>query len=106
VAGALVGALVFEPIRARIKAKPELKWYDHLTLTLTDPLGAGNRVFERLLGIKTDIRVQLRPPALTLHDPFNSPTARPLKQSQGAHHRVRGVSIEFIFMESKKIARN
>ena len=29
VAGALLGAFVFEPIRARIKAKPALKWYDH-----------------------------------------------------------------------------
>jgi Domain of unknown function (DUF3943) len=65
IAGALVGALVFEPIRQRIKAKPDLAWYDHVGLVVTDPIGALNRVFEGLFGIKSDIRVNLKVPRVT-----------------------------------------
>jgi hypothetical protein len=57
VGGALLGGLVFEPIRNWIKRKPELQWYDHVALIATDPIGALNHVAERLLGIKSDIRV-------------------------------------------------
>jgi hypothetical protein len=57
VAGALVGAFVFEPIRRRIQAKPTLEWYDHVGLFLTDPLGALNTVVERLFGIKSEFRI-------------------------------------------------
>jgi Domain of unknown function (DUF3943) len=65
IAGALVGALVFEPIRQRIKAKPDLAWYDHVGLVVTDPIGALNRVFEGLFGIKSDIRVNVKVPGVT-----------------------------------------
>jgi Domain of unknown function (DUF3943) len=65
IAGALVGAFVFEPIRQRIKAKPDLAWYDHVGLVVTDPIGALNRVFEGLFGIKSDIRVNLKVPGIT-----------------------------------------
>jgi Domain of unknown function (DUF3943) len=65
IAGALVGAFVFEPIRERIKAKPDLAWYDHVGLVVTDPIGALNRVFEGLFGIKSDIRVNLKVPRVT-----------------------------------------
>ncbi len=57
VGGALLGGLVFEPIRNWILRKPELKWYDHVGLIATDPIGALNYVVERLIGIKSDIRV-------------------------------------------------
>jgi hypothetical protein len=62
VGGTLVGKFIFEPIRENIKAKPELKWYDHAGLFLTDPLGAVNSLFERALGIESDIRVQFHSP--------------------------------------------
>jgi Domain of unknown function (DUF3943) len=65
ITGALVGAFVFEPIRQRIKAKPDLAWYDHVGLVVTDPIGALNRVFEGLFGIKSDIRVNLKVPGVT-----------------------------------------
>jgi Domain of unknown function (DUF3943) len=65
VAGALVGAFVFEPIRNRIKAKPDLAWYDHLGLFLTDPIGALNGVFEGLFGIKSDVQVNVKVPRVT-----------------------------------------
>ena len=61
VAGTLIGAFVFEPLRARIKAKPEFEWHDHLVMVATDPLGALNGVFDWLFGIKSDIRLQFRP---------------------------------------------
>jgi hypothetical protein len=57
VAGAVVGAFVFEPIRRRIAAKPTLEWYDHVGLFLTDPLGALNTAVERLFGIKSEFRI-------------------------------------------------
>jgi len=57
VGGALVGAFVFEPFRNWIRRKPELKWYDHVGLIATDPIGALNYMAESLLGIKSDIRV-------------------------------------------------
>jgi len=62
VGGALLGAFVFEPIRARIRAKPELAWYDHVGLFLTDPIGGLNGTLERLFGIKSDVHVGLKPP--------------------------------------------
>jgi len=58
VGGALLG-FALEPLRNRIKRKPELQWYDHVALIATDPIGALNSVTERLLGIKSDIRVDV-----------------------------------------------
>ena len=57
IGGALIGGFIFEPIRNWIRRKPELKWYDHVGLIATDPIGALNYMAERLLGIKSDIRV-------------------------------------------------
>jgi hypothetical protein len=62
VGGALLGAFVFEPLRTRIRAKPELAWYDHVGLFLTDPIGGLNGTLERLFGIKSDVQVNLKPP--------------------------------------------
>jgi Domain of unknown function (DUF3943) len=93
VAGTLIGAFVFEPIRDRIKLKPELQWYDHVGLVLTDPLGAVNRVFEGLFGIKSDIRVHLRPPTLPDTD---QRTARAAKRQEEPDERTRGVNIQFV----------
>jgi hypothetical protein len=58
IGGALVG-LALEPIRSWIKLKPEPKWYDQLFLAATDPIGMLNGMFERLVGIKSDLRVDL-----------------------------------------------
>jgi hypothetical protein len=51
VGGALLGGFVFEPFRNWIKRKPELKWYDHVGLIVTDPIGALNYLADSLLGI-------------------------------------------------------
>jgi Domain of unknown function (DUF3943) len=58
IGGALIG-LALEPIRTWIKLKPEPKWYDQLFLAATDPIGMLNGMFERLVGIKSDLRVDL-----------------------------------------------
>jgi hypothetical protein len=58
IGGALVG-LALEPIRSWIKLKPEPRWYDQLFLAATDPIGMLNGMFEKLLGIKSDLRVDL-----------------------------------------------
>jgi hypothetical protein len=63
VGGLLIGKFIFEPIRASIKSKTELSWFDHLLLILTDPLGAANNVVDRSLGIKSNIRLTV--PGLT-----------------------------------------
>jgi hypothetical protein len=60
VAGALLGAFVFEPIRASLKSKPDRRWYENATLFVTDPLGAFNAALERLLGIKSELRISPR----------------------------------------------
>jgi len=57
IGGALLGGFVFEPLRSWVTNKPELKWYDHVILIGTDPIGALNYVTESLLGIKSNIRV-------------------------------------------------
>lgn len=59
VGGALLGGFVFEPVRNWISRKPELKWYDHVVLIATDPIGALNYFAESLIGIKSDIRVSV-----------------------------------------------
>jgi hypothetical protein len=105
VGGALLGAFLFEPLRQRIKSKPERKWYDHLALTVTDPLGAANSLFERLLGIKTEVRIQLRPPALASHESFNARLTGTLPPQGEPPQRSPGTSIEFIFNGKEKPAR-
>jgi hypothetical protein len=57
IGGSLLGGFVFEPIRNWILRKPELKWYDHVGLIATDPIGTLNYLVESLIGIKSDIRV-------------------------------------------------
>jgi Domain of unknown function (DUF3943) len=58
VGGALLG-LAFEPARKWVRSKPEPRWYGHVILIGTDPIGALNGVLERLMGIKSDIRVDV-----------------------------------------------
>jgi Domain of unknown function (DUF3943) len=58
VGGALLG-LAFEPLRNWVKRKPEPNWYGHAILIATDPIGALNSLFEPLIGIKSDIRVDV-----------------------------------------------
>ena len=92
VGGILVGKYIFEPIRENIKAKARLKWYDHAALILTDPLGAVNSVFERALGIQSDIRVQFHsPPRKHMAAP---PAGRSLEWQEVRFFRPDGVSIQ------------
>jgi Domain of unknown function (DUF3943) len=105
VAGMLLGALLFEPIRERILGKPELRWCDHLTLTVTDPLGAANSVSERSVGVQTDIRVQFFLPGLAPHAQFADHTTRPRTRRQEHHYRSPGVGIEFVFAGRRRSTR-
>jgi hypothetical protein len=105
VGGLLLGALLFDPIREHIRRKSALNWYDHVTLTLTDPLGVSNRLMERLWGLQTDIRVQLHVPALASSAPFNEPTARFLNRPQTLRRQSHGIGIEFVFEGGKPSAR-
>lgn len=57
VAGSLLGAFVFEPLRESIKHKQELRWYDEAILVVTDPIGVLSSGFERMFGIKSHIRL-------------------------------------------------
>jgi hypothetical protein len=105
VAGTLLGALLFEPIRELILGKPELRWCDHLTLTVTDPLGAANSVLERSVGVQTDIRVQFFLPGLAPHAQFADHTTRPRNRRQEHHYRSPGVGIEFVFAGRRRSTR-
>jgi hypothetical protein len=62
VAGSLVGALLFEPWRAAIKRKQELRWYDHAALVITDPIGVLSLGVEKMFGIKSTIMVDYSAP--------------------------------------------
>jgi hypothetical protein len=102
IGGLVLGALVFEPIRELILRKPELRWYDHIPLALTDPLGVSNSLFERLWGIQTDIRVQVRLPGTTLYRSFEEPTARSLNRPLEPYRQSPGIGIEFVFGGRKR----
>jgi hypothetical protein len=104
VGGLLIGALLFEPIRDYIKGKPELHWYDHVALAVTDPLGTGNSIFERLFGIQTNIRVQVHLPNLAPYASFDEPTARSLNRSLEQQRKSPGIGIEFVFKGKKRSA--
>jgi hypothetical protein len=62
VAGFLVGEFLFEPLRAVIKRKQELRWYDHAVLVLTDPIGVLSLGIEKMFGIKSTIMVDYSAP--------------------------------------------
>ena len=64
VAGSLLGAFVFEPFRASIKRKQELRWYDEAMLIATDPVGVLSSGFENLFGIKPVVRLDYQAPQL------------------------------------------
>jgi Domain of unknown function (DUF3943) len=83
VAGSLLAAFVFEPIRTRIMAKSQLAWYDHAGLVLTDPLGTLNGFFERLFGIKSSLRVTAKP----------SPSLRSSDRAGGIRERTFGLEL-------------
>jgi hypothetical protein len=93
IGGALLGAFIFEPIRRVIRAKPELKWHDHALLILSDPLGAMSYVVERLIGIKSDIRVDARPPAFVQGSPSRYRIGRSGGVGESSPHET-GVSVE------------
>jgi hypothetical protein len=93
VGGALLGAFVFEPIRRAIRSKSELRWYDHTLLVLSDPLGAANYLVERLFGIKSEIRVNTRPPAYVQAGPSRYRLSRSGGGGDSAPPQ-NGVSIE------------
>jgi hypothetical protein len=86
VAGALIGALIFEPLRETIKAKPVRAWYDDVVLVATDPIGAVNGVFEWMFGVTPNLQLQMRPPR-------SLPSAHPESRGRPAH----GMSLEASF---------
>jgi Domain of unknown function (DUF3943) len=94
VGGYLLGKYVFEPIRDMIKAKPQLKWYDHAGLILTDPLGALNSVFYWLFGIQSDIRVEFHSPELARQMTVDSSEGRSLKGQEVKFSRPQGVNLQ------------
>jgi Domain of unknown function (DUF3943) len=104
VGGVLLGALLFDPIRESIRSKPELHWYDHLALTVTDPMGAANSIFERSLGLQRDIRIQFYLSELVPHAQFNEGIAGSLSRPQEHYHRSPVIGIEFVFEGGKRSA--
>lgn len=64
VAGSLLGAYIFEPWRNSIKSKPDLRWYDHTLLVITDPLGVISLGVEKIFGVKSTIMVNVPVPQI------------------------------------------
>lgn len=96
VAGALIGAFVFEPLRARIKAKAEFVWHDHLIMVATDPLGAMNGVVEWLFGITSDIRLQFRPLPRAQRDGTGASTPSTLRGHDVSRRDAREIGVGLI----------
>jgi hypothetical protein len=94
VGGYIVGKYVFEPIRDMIKAKPELKWYDHAGLIVTDPLGTLNSVFFWLFGIQSDLRVQFYSPDLGREMTADGFEERSARGQEVKFSRPEGVTLQ------------
>ena len=81
--GSLVGAFVFEPIRDWIKKKPEFHWHDQALLIATDPFGTLNSVFERMLGIKSEILLRPTSPSPETRAPGTGEWGRTAPRAKG-----------------------
>jgi hypothetical protein len=69
---------VFEPIREKIKAKgAQQEWYDKLALVLTDPLGALSGLTDRMLGVKSSVRIAHSAPGKQRCKPAERDAPRP-----------------------------
>ncbi|MDD2310513.1 MAG: DUF3943 domain-containing protein [Desulfuromonadaceae bacterium] len=79
VAGSLLGAFIFEPWREYIKRKQELRWYDHVSLVATDPVGVLSLAIEKMFGLKPTIMIDYAVPKLHKADagsPLESRSSR------------------------------
>lgn len=61
VAGSLLGAYLFEPLRESIKRKVESRWYYDAMMVITDPVGVLSTRVERLTGRKSSVRIEYTP---------------------------------------------
>lgn len=86
VAGSLLGAFVFEPVRESIKRKQVLRWYHDAVLIVTDPVGVLSSAVEKLFGIKSTVRLQYSAPQLQKPSPGSATEAK--------NHRI-GISLQF-----------
>ena len=64
VAGSLLGAYLFEPLRESIRGKKESRWYYDAILVATDPVGVLSSGIERVFGIKSRARLDYALPQL------------------------------------------
>jgi len=85
--GSLLGAFVIEPLRDKIKSKPDLHWYDHAVLVATDPIGVLSTGFEKLFGIKSNISITYLIPKIP------KPS---LSSPSGSNEKQVGVNLEFL----------
>lgn len=61
-AGSLIGIYLFEPLRASLKRKQQLRWYDEALLVITDPLGVVSSGIEKMFGVKATVSLGSPPP--------------------------------------------
>ena len=85
VAGSLLGAFVFEPVRESIKRKQVLRWYHDAVLIVTDPVGVLSSAVEKLFGINSTVRLQYSAPQLQKLSPGSATEAK--------NHRI-GISLQ------------
>lgn len=60
-AGSLLGAYLFEPLRESIRRKEERRWYHDTLMALTDPVGVLSTGVERITGRKSRVRLEYAP---------------------------------------------
>jgi hypothetical protein len=98
IAGILVGMYLFEPVRQRIKAKgPQQEWYDKLALVLTDPLGVLSDFTDRVLGVKSSVRIAHSAPGKQRCKPIERDAQRPvvMMSSTSCGNPYTGIQMTF-----------
>jgi hypothetical protein len=97
--GTLLGRFIFEPVRGWVKDKDQWRWYDHLVLILTDPLGATNWVMGKIFGIEALTGIVLYVPQISFLHPnsYENPwdPSQPRLQNRGLPSSKWGLTLTF-----------
>lgn len=92
VAGALVGEYLLAPLQQRIRAKQgTLDWSDKALLFAIDPLGVVSAETDRLLGVKTTLRIQRimpRPAPVNARSDMEPASSRSAAPAWGVQLRI------------------
>lgn len=92
--GYLVGEYLFAPWRQYIRDQAgEIGWSDKIVLALTDPLGVLSVQTDKILGVKTRVRLTQGTPATTTSAPPTSSSNTDLAYASGLPRATLGIEL-------------